>query len=682
MVLSLLSLAPLFVVGQLVWIHTVQGEELRAQGLRQAQSQMRLPAKRGNILDRAGRALVVNTPRYDLAVDPTHPGFEAARAALLPKLSTLTGLSPRALNNKVRSRHSARFVRLAQLSEKQWREARSWDMPGMLLQESFTRQYNYNSTAAHVLGHTDVDGVGKAGLELEYDEYLTGAPGRRALLRDRRGHRRVDAAGMVVPPRDGQTLVLTIDLIRQTILEEELARGVAEARARHGTAVAVDPRTGAILALANVPSFDPNHPQEAPVHAWRNRAVTDRMEPGSSFKLVGAVAALDLGVTTMERIVDTGRGSLEIFGRTMRDTKAHGIIPFRDVIAFSSNVGMAKTARRLRPANLYQYARNLGFGQRTGVDLPGEVSGVLKKIDQWSRTTLTSMSIGYDVDVTAIQLLMAYAALANGGLLVQPYVVAERRDVTGKVLWRAADDPARSDSVRRVFSPHTAEELTPAFIDVVRRGTARQAQVEHLSIAGKTGTARKATGGYYGTGYRATFVGFYPADDPQVAMVVVLDEPTTSIYGGAVSAPVFKRVAERWIGTFPSVAEKLSQRQEQPAPEGRPVPDVRQLPAATAARRLRAAGFRAAPGAGGWRLVLAQDPAAGALLERGMSVGLRLAPTSTDAMPELKGLSAREANYWLAAQGVRVRLEGRGRVVGQSQRPGTALPEEVVLQLE
>ncbi len=683
-VLTLLSLLPLCIAGQVVWIYLGEGAELRAQGERQARSQVVLPAKRGEILDRAGRALAVNTPSYDLALDPTVAGFSGVESSFFGKLSRLTGEPARSIRRKVRQRASLKFVRLATgLTEDQKRKITSWEVPGVILTQKFARRYNYDKTAAHLLGHVDVDGTGTAGLELQFDAFLRGQPGRRSLLRDRRGHRRIDVEGTVVEPQDGQTIVLTIDLIRQTILEEELVRGIEESGASSASAIAVDPQTGAILALANVPTYNPNRPKAYAQASQRNRAITDRMEPGSTFKLVGASAALEHGVVTMDERVDTGNGYATFRGRPMRDTHAHGVIPFSEVIVLSSNIGMAKTALKLKKGDLYQYARRFGFGQRTWIDLPGEVGGLLKKTNQWSGTTLTSMSIGYEVDVTPLQMVLAYAALANGGLLVQPYVVAERRDLTGKTIWRADRDQARQDSVRRVFNPETAETLRPAFEGVVNEGTATKAQVEGLPIAGKTGTARKASrSGGYGAGYRATFVGFFPADDPQVAMIVVMDSPKTSIYGGMVSAPVFKRVAERWIGTFPRIAERLAPVDALPEAQDQPVPDVTHRPAAVAAHQLRAAGYRVASfDDSSPALVARQQPEAGTPAKPGALVRLTLeADTSEAQMPDLTGLGAREALFWLQAHGVKVRVEGSGHVVSQSPEAGAALPREAVLR--
>ncbi len=682
-VLLLLSLLPLLVVVQVLSISLGEGTALREQGRKQASSYVELPAKRGAVLDRAGRTLAVNTARYDLALDPTVEGFSKVQTSFFEKLSKLTGHSSWGLRQKVRRRASKQYVLLVPgLSEAQKEVVESWDVPGILLDARFARRYNYDATAAHVLGYVDADGRGLAGLELQYDAFLRGVPGRRPVQRDRRGVLKVVVGGAVVEPKHGETLVLTLDLIRQTILEEELARGVQESGATWGTALAVDPHTGAVLALANAPTYDANRPAAFSEAARRNHAVTDRMEPGSTFKLVGAVAALERGITTLQDPVDTGAGWAVFHGRTMRDTHANGTIPFAEVLVKSSNVGMAKTAARMQPGDLYRYARNLGFGQPTWVDLPGEVPGTLKRPSTWSATTLTSMSIGYEVDVTPLQLLMAYAALANGGLLVQPYLVAERRDLSGRTLWRADEDPARRDSVRRAFDRKTAQALIPVFERVVIEGTAKKALVEGLPIAGKTGTARKVEGGAYGGGYRATFVGFFPADDPQVALIVVMDEPKAGIYGGSVAAPVFQRVAQRWIGTFPRIAGRMAPSGTLPEAKALPVPNVTAQPATVAVQRLRAAGYRVEAEAPPLAPVATQTPEAGAALAPGAPVRLALAVAAEakQTMPDLSGLSGRSATFWLQARGVRVRLEGSGQVAGQWPEAGAALPKEAVLR--
>ncbi len=684
-VLTLLSIVPLLVAGQVLRIYLSEGAELRAQGEQQHSSYVTIPAFRGTIVDRAGRTLAVNTARYDVALDPTLDGFRDTAETFFDRLSKLTGRPAAAYRKAVQGRRSPQYVKLLRNVPEEWKEQiETWNVPGLILEPTFARRYNYGRTASHVLGYVGTDGTGLAGLELQYDSVLRGQEGRRAVKRDRLGHLTPDVRGTVVEPKHGETLVLTIDLIRQTILEEELARGVAESGANWGTAIAMDPHTGAVLAMANVPTYDANNAPAYPADARRNRAVTDRIEPGSTFKLVTAVAAVEQGAVSLADSVETGAGWAVFGGRTMRDTHAHGTISFADVIALSSNVGTARTAMKLSPGVFYQYARNLGFGQPTWVDLPGEVAGRLKKPSEWSGTSLTSMSIGYEVDATPLQVLTAYAALANGGLLVQPYVVAERRDMTGHTTWRA-----RQDSVRRVFDAKTARALLPAFERTVEEGTAKLARVDGLPIAGKTGTAIKAAGGRYRPGaYRASFAGFFPADDPQVAMIVVLDEPVHGSYGGAVSAPIFQRVARRWLTTFPEIAARVAPTGTFPEAPEQPMPDVEGAPAAVAAYRLLAAGHRVAVPGDAERLlpVATQEPEAGTPAVPGMRTRIAFGSPDTDAaagadrMPDLTGLSARNALFWLGTRGVRVRVEGHGTVVGQSPAAGEPMAETAVLR--
>ena len=681
-VLVLMALWPLAIVGRMLWIYLGEGAALRDEGRRQVRAVVDIPAMRGEILDRTGKALAVNTVRYDLALDPEVEGFEARAAVFFERLARLTGRPAAYFRRRVARRQSPRYVVLWRgLTEAQKAAIESWKVPGVILEPRFSRWYPYRSLAAHVLGYVGADGRGLAGLELQYDAYLRGRPGRRVVQRDRRGVLKPMVGGEVVEPEHGQTLVLTIDLIRQTILEEELARGVAEAAARWGTAIAMDPRTGAVLAMANVPTFDPNQPATVPEAFRRNRAITDRMEPGSTFKLITAIAALEQGVAALEDTIDTGAGWAVFGGRTMRDVHAYGRISFADALVLSSNVGVAKVATRLKPGILYQYARNLGFGQPTWIDLPGEVSGTLKRPSRWSGTTLTSMSIGYEVDATPLQILTAYCALANGGLLVRPYVVAERRTLTGEVVWRA-----RPDSIRRAFRRETARRLLPVFERVVNEGTGRAAQIEGLPVAGKTGTASKVVNGRYRPGaYRASFVGFFPADDPQVALIVVLDEPRRSIYGGEVAAPIFRRIAERWISTFPKIAERMTPHETVPAQILRPLPSVIGQPLAVAAARLWSEGLKVRTTASGDRpaIVVAQQPSPGTSVEPGTTVRLEVAPdTLRRRMPDLRGISARQAIYWLNALRVAVRVEGHGQVVAQWPEPGAPLPKEVYLRCQ
>ena len=491
------------------------------------------------------------------------------------------------------------------------------------------------------------------------------------------------AGGALVRPVQGENLILTIDLVHQSILEEELARGVEESGARWGSAIAMNPKTGEILGIANVPTFDPNRPAAFSEFARRNHAITDRIEPGSTFKLVSAVAALEQRAVQLTDSIETGNGFSVVGGASIRDTHGYGTISFEEAIAKSSNIAFARVSEKLDGGKLYQYARNFGFGQPTWLDLPGEIGGRLKKPSEWSATTRSRLAIGYEVEVTPIQLLAAYAAMANDGLLVQPYIVAARQDNLGRTTWTA-----RQDSVRRAFKSSTARRLNPAFEKVVTDGTAKDAGVEGVRIAGKTGTANKVVNGTYVIGTtRASFAGYFPADDPKVAMVVVMDEPKSSEYGGAVAAPVFGRIAERWINTMPRlfrVASDLNQADEATIPEIS-VPDIEGQPAVVAVARLNAAGFRTEklPRFLPASMITSQQPAPGATVDYDARIRLKtedLPDSLVMKMPDLTGLSVRQAANWLMSNGIEVTVKGHGSIVSQSPEPGSDMTGNVTIR--
>ncbi|HEX8384950.1 MAG TPA: penicillin-binding transpeptidase domain-containing protein, partial [Rubricoccaceae bacterium] len=596
-------------------------------------------------------------------------------------LGDATGRGAAHFRQRVADRASRQYVVLVRdLDEASKERLDAAAVPGLIVTGSYRRHYNYGETAAHVLGHVTSDLDGVAGVEMLLDDELKGTDGRQAVRRDRRGVVRAVVGGTRVDPVDGEDVVLTVDLVRQAILEEELARGVEESGARWGTAVAMDPRTGAILALANAPTYDPNRAGAFSEAAKRNHAVVDRIEPGSTFKLVTAVAALESGTADPSTTFDTGNGSHTFHGRTMRDSHANGRITLADAVAQSSNIAMALAAERMGRGPLYRTARALGFGQATTVDLPGEVAGTLPRPDTWNALTLPWMSTGYAVEATPLQILTAYAALANGGLLVRPHVVAERRDArTGETVWTAPPD-----SVRRAFSAATARALLPAFESVVSDdGTARTAQVEGLRVAGKTGTAQTATNGVYANRYRASFVGLFPVEAPEVVLLVLLDSPVNGYYGGTVSAPIFGRVARRWIGTFPSVAQRVAPAQPVPQRTAARVPNVAGMPGGLAAARLRAEGFPVRLDDDAlWRPVSLRDNASGARVP--LADALRLDAPEQDAparrtMPDLRGQSVRTAVAWLRALGVDPAVSGSGAVRAQSVAPGRPLPRRVTL---
>lgn len=661
-VLSLIGLLPVLILIQIVRLTFLDGSQLRDEGARQAESSVVIPAMRGMILDRQGRVLATNETTYDLAVDPTYEGFSTRAIEFNSRMAQLTGRRAAFYGRLIRTASSPRYVQVARgLTEQQGLTAARWGIPGTVLTQRVSRRHNYRALAAQLIGHVGSDGEGLAGIEQTFDHVLRGRDGYTIAQRDRMGRIKAVVEGEVVEPQHGNHVVLTIDLVRQAMMEEELARGVAEAEATWGAAIAMDPRSGAILGMANVPTYDPNEPGTVRESSRRNRAVTDMFEPGSTFKLVAAAAAVDMGLVSMDEIIDTGPGHAVLNGRTMRDTHKNGEIPFSEVIAVSSNIGVAKVALRVGSSAFYQYARSFGFGQQTGIELPGEVAGTLKKPQDWSGITLPWMSHGYEVEATPLQVLLAYSTLANGGVVYQPYIVAEERDVYGQSVWSHDPKP-----IRRVFEPSTAEILLPAFERVVTDGTGTAAAVEGLRIAGKTGTAQKAENGSYAAGkYRATFVGFFPADNPKVALIVVLDEPKKSAYGGIVSAPIFGAIARRWIATMPSVAEQVAPAEHPSERSFVSVPEIRRQPVGVARSRLAVSGLEVAastPAVNPFALVADQVPPVGTDVQPATAVRIDVSSPSQSEPLDLVGLSCRHAVNLLVARSAPVRIEGFGRV--------------------
>lgn len=675
--LAFAGVLPFLIAGQLVYIYVSESESLQQEGKQQASTTVSIPALRGSIYDREGRELVINTATYQLALDPTVDGFTTStRNQFFDNLSLLTGKPASFFEKKVANRVSPKYVPLLKdLDETDKEVISEWDIPGVILVRTYTRRYNYGRTASHVVGYVDKDGIGSEGLELQYEGFLKGIPGNRAVQRDRHGEIKAYVAGRTLEPTDGQDLILTLDLELQTIMEDELVSGIEATGAEWGTAIAMNPQTGEILGMTNVPSYNPNRFYDYGGASKRNRAITDRIEPGSTFKLVTAVAAIETGVAALEDSIATGNGYAVIGGRGMHDMHGYGTITFSEAIAKSSNLAIAQTAQRLDPGIFYQYARNLGFGQKTWIDLPGEVEGTLKKPREWSRRSQASLSIGYEVDVTPLQLLTAYSALANGGVLVKPYVVSERRNIKGSVLWKAS-----RDSIRRAIKYGTTQELLPSFVDVVETGTAKLTKIDGISIAGKTGTARVILDGSYSSEvHRASFVGFFPAEDPEIAMLILLARPKVKGTSGAITTPIFKRIASRWLSSHPQTP--LFAESSLPGNRDVLVTDVVGQPASVAAARLRAAGMEVPP----VTLVEAFNPVVQQTeksKKRAKNIELSISTDTlhTSQMPDLTGLGMRQAVHWAHAVGLEVRVEGNGMVVSQSPKPGEPLLRSAVLR--
>ncbi len=493
--------------------------------------------RRGIIFDRMGRELALNLDLESLYCDPKTfaPSWETIRM-----LAPLVDREPQKMLSRIPD--EGRFVWIKRkLPPETADKVRALNIEGLGFVTEAKRFYPKGDLASHVIGFVGIDNQPLEGIELQYDKYL-GAKGGK-VFRERDASGRTLSSGISAEAK-GNNIVLTIDEVLQRIVEKELDRALEQWRAAAATAVMMDPYSGGILALANRPAYDPNAGGSAPGFEKRNRAITDCYEPGSVFKIVIGVGSLEEKLVTPNSLFDVSRGGIEVGGKVIRDVHKYGVITFKEVIQKSSNVGSIMAGMRLGKENIYRYAKLLGIGEKTGIDLPGEVSGWIPKPEHWSGTSLGAIPIGQEVAVTPLQIVRAYAAIANGGYLVRPHIVSEVLSPDRKTLASFRDGERRA-----VLSAKTAETFKEILKSVTEDGgTARSASVDGNLVAGKTGTAQMIdprTKRYSKDKYVSSFVGFVPADNPRIAMIVVVYEPKGQIYGGVVAAPVFREIARQ-----------------------------------------------------------------------------------------------------------------------------------------
>lgn len=533
---TLIIFAFVVIVIRLADIMIFNHQRFLERAKRQQISVQEIHVRRGTIFDRKGREMAVNLELESIYGDPEMMDSPEKTANLL---AHLTGRSERAIYRKLSS--DGRFVWIERklhpgIAEK----IKSLRLKGVGFIQEAKRFYPKGSLASHIIGTVNIDNKGIEGIELQYDRFIRSSPGGKVLFkRDATGKRLSE--GIDIEQR-GNNIILTIDEGLQAIVEAELNKAMSEWKAKAAVAIIMDPWTGEILALANRPTYDPNLPGRGSDSERRNRAVTDIYEPGSTFKIIVGTAALEEKMVKLDTLFDCSMGYIEIGGKKIRDAHKHGVLTFKEVIQKSSNVGSTMIGLKLGKERIYKYAKAFGFGEKTGIDLPGEVSGWIRSPDRWSGTSIGAISIGQEVAVTPLQVLRAYSAIANGGFLVTPHVVSKVISPEGDTVW------SFPPSFKRVISSETAMVFKDILKTVTEEGgTATAASVEGNDVAGKTGTAQvidPLTGRYSRDKYIASFVGFVPADDPRLSMIIVIYEPKGAHYGGVVAAPVFKRIAE------------------------------------------------------------------------------------------------------------------------------------------
>jgi cell division protein FtsI (penicillin-binding protein 3) len=623
-----------FLFLRIIHLQLVKKDDLSRLASKQHQSIISFTPKRGTIYDAKGNNLAVSIDVDSVYARSSEVKNPSQTARTLAKI---LNLDRRALAKKLKEEKSFVWVK-RKATPKETAEISKVGLTGIYFVKESRRFYPHSHLAAHLIGFVGIDSKGLEGIEAKYDVTLSGNTTRLILGKDAFGREIITQVPIPGKSPENYNLHLTIDTNIQHTVETELKDAVDGHKANWGMAIVMDPTSGKILAMANYPSFNPNRFGDYPPETWRNKVVTDMFEPGSVFKVFLASAVLQEKVAKRHDIFFCENGSYILSGRTIRDVKKHGWLSLEHIIKYSSNIGAAKIAERLGREKLYGYIREFGFGRRTGIDLPGEARGIVRSPKTWSEVGLGNIAFGQGVAVTAIQLITAISAIANGGNLLRPYVVDRIVDLEGNVVRQF-----HPVIIRRILSEETARVMTSILRRTVEEGgTGTRAALQHYEVAGKTGTAQKVdrlVGGYYEDRFISSFVGYVPSNQPRLVILVVIDEPQGIPYGGRVAGPVFKNVAERSLQylnvppTQTTIVAKVSAKR----PAGRPPKSPSQK-----------------------------------AVHRGNPSG---------RMPDLRGLSMRAALNTVRALQLPVAVSGTGKVVDQRPSPGTIVEKGDVCSL-
>jgi cell division protein FtsI (penicillin-binding protein 3) len=614
-------------------LQVLQEEQWGERAVRQHQKVIPLTPRRGTIFDSNGEELAVSVDVDSIYVEPRKL---EDRAVATKKLAKALDLPVRTVKAKLKG--NSNFVWLKrQVSPSQSEQVKTAKLKGVGTIKEHRRFYPNSNIAAHLLGFTGLDPKGLEGLELKYDKTILGRGGYLVMERDALGRGLRAGAPQIQGATRGHDLYLTLDKNLQYIVERELADGLRKTRGKAGTVVMLEPATGKVLAMASYPEYNPNSFFRYKPSQWRNRAVCDSYEPGSTFKIFLMAAALNEAVISTTQKIDCENGKFRVGGKDIHDHKKYQELTPAEIIKYSSNIGSAKIGKLLERKAFHGYLRDFGFGQQTGIDLPGEAIGLLRPPNKWFEVDLAAISFGQGVSATPIQLASAASAIANGGYLMKPYVVDRVVDSQGQVTQQ--NQPR---VVRKVIARDVARIVTRMMeMTTEDGGTATNARVPGFRVAGKTGTAQKVdavTGGYSNDKRVASFVGFLPAEAPRLVMLVTIDEPQGITYGGLTAAPVFSRIAAQAMQYL-----KVAPNEEIPA--GETLPSLEQI------------------------FVDAMTPQPAApqqVVVKGQPGGPQ--------MPDFTGLSYRQVLELMEERQLNISFRGRGRVVEQSPTPGVAIP--------
>jgi len=617
------------VSGQAFRKQILQHEDMVRLAERQHQHAVPLIPARGAIMDCNGNNLAVSVEMYSCYAEHRNiEDIDGTAAVLAPFLE----MPAQEIARKIKAAKNFTWL-VRRLPPEKAERIRNLKLKGIGFAPESKRFYPNSEVAAHVIGFTGIDPSGLDGVELKYDSVILGNTGYLVTERDALGRDIAPKAELVRSSSPGKNVILTLDKNIQYITERELSKAVTSSGARHGTALVMEPDTGKILAMANYPTFNPNSYFRYSQNELRNRAVADSFEPGSTFKTFLIAAALEERLVRPTDAFNCENGSYSFAGHTIHDTHSYGRLSVSDILKYSSNIGAAKIGFKLGDDRLARYLRKFGFGERTGIDLPGESPGNMRSNQRWYGVDLATISFGQGITTSAVQLATAISAIANGGTLMKPYVVERILDDNGNVARKI-----EPQALRRVISPDTALKVTRMMEGVTAPGgTGTNAAVDGYRVAGKTGTAQKAdpvSHRYSASKRTGSFIGFVPADRPRLTILVVIDEPKTSPYGGVVAAPVFHGIALNALAYLKIAPHNGTLRKAKNAETGT-------APAAT------------------------QESMA-----EGEGVDV---PAGGETMPDFRGMSMRRVMQVMEKRNINIRLMGSGRAMEQHPAPGQAI---------
>lgn len=609
-----------------------------------------IKAERGMIKDRNGDILSYTLNDVSFFVD-TRMLSQTSKGRIAAKFSQVFSKSEKHYLHSMESTKGNVFLERKVPREKLL-EFQNFIVDGFVSVDDPTRNYSYGNLASHLLGYVNSDLIGLDGVERTYDDYLTGVDGLLYVERDVQGRIVTVKDELSRKPRSGNNIQLTIDTKYQKILEQELKKGVDNCGAVSGIGILMNPNTGEILALANYPSFHPSEYFKVNDKIRRNRALTDTYEPGSTMKALTMAVLLDNGLVKEDEIINTENGRYRIANANIIDINKYEKLSVREVLEQSSNVGITKLSERIDERTFYRYLRDFGFGNSTSISLPSESAGFLKKPDYYSTLSKPFISFGYEISVTPMQMVAAFSSLINGGILYQPRIINKIIDEHDRVI-----EQFESKRIRNVISQETSERIKNLMFGVVEHGTGKLARCSNMLVGGKTGTSQKYIDGQYVKDYNASFIGFFPADKPEVVGLILINSPATGKYGGIVAAPVFKRIVNRIVEEDINVIpQRISFTRDEH----------------TLDQLLETAFSNDEP-------VFLQTANIGEVVPK---IEIANQYSSRITMPNLVNRSLRDALAILNEMGLRYDIKGSGKVVEQSIKPGTEITSDAVLTIK